>query len=430
MSIRVRPLALSALLAAGLCVFTSSVSGQTKPEDLLKRAEADRALATQRIEKRLRDALDDARKLQPTSPVRAANVLKAAISSLDDPLIPASFRSEWSAQLTAQIRAIESGGKVADPVDVDPAKREIREARVKTAKSIQEEYYEVRRSVDTISALIKAGATAQAQKEADSLAKRYPNNPVVIAMTDNIAWNQRLADAKEYVEAQKQGYLLAMRSADRAAIPPNEDLEFDPEYFRKISKLRMKPELTKKEMAIMKALDAPITLGYKDTPFEDIIKFVSTQMNVPILLDKAALTEAMIQSNTPVSINLPANVATRTALRKLLQEHGLTFIIREETLQVVTLQTARSMMVTRVYPIGDIVRVVGPLGGAVTFGPWMDALATQEAAKQIVAMVQMIDPNSWKEAGGNGTIAFHWPTLSLIVRQTTEVHAKLGGLSR
>jgi hypothetical protein len=430
MSIRVRLLALPALLAAGLCLFNSSASGQGNPKDLLNRAQSDQAALTSRLDGKMRDALAEARKLQATSPVRAANALKLAIGQLDDPLVPAAFRSEWTTQMTAQIRAIESGRKVADPVDVNPVKREIKDARVKEAKSIQEEYYDVRRSVDTISALIKAGATVQAQKEADALAKRYPNNPVVITMNDNIAWNQRLADAKDYVEAQKQGYLLAMRNVDRAAIPPKEDLEFDAEYFKRISKLRMKPELTKKETAILKALDAPITLGFKDTPFEDIIKFISTQMGTPILLDKAALAEAMLQSNTAVSVNLPPSVATRTALRKLLQEHGLTFVIKEETLQIVTMQQAKSMMVTRVYPIGDIVRMVGPLGGAVTFGPWMDAMATQEAAKQIVQMVQQIDPNSWKEAGGNGTIAFHWPTLSLIVRQTTEVHAKLGGLSR
>ena len=429
MSIRVRTLTLPALLATGLCAFISSVSGQAKPEDLLNRAKAEQAAVTSRVESKLRDAIADARRLQATSPIRAANVLKSALFQLDDPLIPPSFKTEWTAQLTAQIKLIESGKKIADPVDINPVKREIREAQAKQAKSMQEEYYDVRRSVDTISALIKSGNTTQAQKEADALAKRYPNNPVVISMSDNIAWNQRLAEAKDYVEQQKQGYLLAMRSVDRSAIPPKEDLEFDPEYFRKITKLRIKPAFTKKETAILRSLDEPISLGYKDEPFENVIKFISTQMNQPILLDKASLESAMIQSNTPVSIELKS-VATRTALRKLLQDHGLTFIMKEETLQIVTIQQARSMLTTRVYPIGDIVQVVGFRGGAVTWGPWMDMLQTQEAVKQLMQLVQSIDPGSWKESGGNGTIAFHWPTLSLIVRQTTEVHAKLGGLSR
>lgn len=429
MSIRIRALTLPALLAMGFCAFLSSVSGQGKPEDLLNRAKAEQAVLTQRVEAKLRDAIADARKLQATSPVRAANLLRSAMFQLDDPLIPASFRSEWSAQLTSQIKAIESGRKIADPVDINPVKREIKEGQTKQAKAIQEEYYDVRRSVDTISALIKAGNSTQAQKEADALSKRYPNNPVVISLTDNITWNQRIADAKDYVEQQKQGYLLAMRNVDRASIPPKEDLEFDPEYFKRISKLRIKPAFTKKETAILRALDEPISLGYKDSPFEDVIKFISTKMGVPILLDKTALTEANIQSNTPVTIELN-NVATRTALRKLLQDQGLTFIMREETLQVVTIQQGRSMLTTRVYPIGDIVRMVGPFGGAVTWGPVMDAQATQEATKQLIQMVQSIDPGSWKESGGNGTIVFHWATLSIIVRQTTEVHAKLSGLNR
>ncbi len=429
MSNRIRTLTAPALVAMGLCLFISAASGQSKPEDLLNRAKGEQAVLMQRLEQKMRDAIADARRLQSTSPVRAANLLRSAIGQLDDPLIPPGFRADWTRQLTAQIKLIESGKRLPDPVDVNPAKREIKEAQVKQAKSMQEEYYEVRRSVDTISALIKAGNTVQAQKETDALAKRYPNNPAVISLNESTAWNQRLAEAKEYVEQQKQGYMLAMRSVDRSAIPPKEDLEFDPEYFRKITKLRIKSQFTKKETAILKSLDQPISLGYKDAPFEDVIKFISTQMNQPILLDKSALAEANIQSNTPVSIDLK-NVATRTALRKLLQDHNLTFIMKEETLQVVTIQTARSMLTTRVYPIGDIVQVVGPLGGEVTWGPWMSMIQTQEAVKQLMQLVQTIDPGSWKEAGGNGTIAFHWPTLSLIVRQTTEVHVKLGGLSR
>jgi hypothetical protein len=423
-TIPIRATVAALLLAAWL---TSSAPGQSKPEDLLNRAKADQALLTQRLDSRMRDALAEARRLQPLSQARAVNALKTALLQLDDPLVPASFRSEWTVQLNAQVRLIEAGKKMAAPDEINPVKRQVREADVKRAKAAQDEYNEVKRSVDTIAALVRAGNTAQAQKEAEALAKRYPDNPAAITMTDSTSMNQRVADARFLVEQQKQGYLVAMRSVDKSAIPIKGDIEFDKERFREITKLRMKPALTKKEQQLMRALDEPITLGFKDAPFEEVLKSLSTQMGVNILVDKLAMNQAMIESSTPVSITL-RDVTGRTALRKLLQDHQLTYIIKDETIQVVTIDKARETLVTRVYYLGDLLRGVGPLGGAAAlqWGPWVDMLQTQDNANKIIEMIKTIDPDSWKERGGNGTIAFNLPSMSIIVRQTAEVHARLG----
>jgi hypothetical protein len=47
--------------------------------------------------------------------------------------------------------------------------------------------------------------------------------------------------------------------------------------------------------------------------------------------------------------------------------------------------------------------------------------------KLIMDSVQSsVDPLSWKDKGGPGTITFHFPSMSLIVRASSEVHATLG----
>ena len=38
-----------------------------------------------------------------------------------------------------------------------------------------------------------------------------------------------------------------------------------------------------------------------------------------------------------------------------------------------------------------------------------------------------LDPMSWQGKGGNGTIGFNIPTMSLIVRQSAEVHLMIRG---
>jgi len=414
----------------GLC-FTGLISSAPaqNPNDLLLKSKAEQDILTQKIDSKMREAVKEAQRLQGTSKVRAANALKTALNQLDDPLVPASFRSAWTAQIQAQIKAIDSGKPIADPNEINPIKREIKEADRQRAKAIEDEYYDVKRTIDTITSLNKSGNAIQAQKEAAALAKRYPNNPATLVLGENLGMNQRIADARLLVAQQQQGYIVAMRSVDKSAIPPKDDIEFDAKRFQEITKLRVKPLLTKKEDAILKALDTSVNLGFKDAPFNEVITAISTATGQNILLDKSALEEAMIQSNTPTSITA-RGITARSALRKVLQDQGLTFIIKDESIQVVTLARAREMLVTRVYYLGDLVRVNGPFGGAVNWGPWMDMMQTQDNVAKIIEMVKAIDPNSWQGAGGNGTVTFNWPSMALVVRQTAEVHARLSGLAR
>ena len=48
--------------------------------------------------------------------------------------------------------------------------------------------------------------------------------------------------------------------------------------------------------------------------------------------------------------------------------------------------------------------------------------------ERIMGAIQgSIDPLSWREKGGGpGSITFHYPSMSLIVRAPAEVHATLG----
>jgi type II secretory pathway component GspD/PulD (secretin) len=219
-----------------------------------------------------------------------------------------------------------------------------------------------------------------------------------------------------------------MRSVDKAAIPPKGDIEFDADHWRDITKRRNKSTMTKKEKELLKALDSTINLGFKDAPFEEVMKSISTSLGQNILLDKSALQSAMIETNTPVSVNL-RGVAVRSALRSILQDHGLTYIIKDESIRVVTLDQARSTLVTRVYYLGDLIRGVGAIGGAAAlqFGPVVDMMQTQNNANRIIEMIKAIDPLSWRDNGGSGSVTFNLPSMSIIVRQTAEFHSLFGG---
>jgi hypothetical protein len=118
-------------------------------------------------------------------------------------------------------------------------------------------------------------------------------------------------------------------------------------------------------------------------------------------------------------------MSLRTALRKFLGDNGLTYVIKDEAIYVTTPRRAREMMETRAYYMGDLVAGVGPFGNGVRWGPQVAQAQMMENANQIMQLVRSsIDPDSWAPNGA-GSIAFDPITMSLVVRQSAEVHAML-----
>jgi len=136
-------------------------------------------------------------------------------------------------------------------------------------------------------------------------------------------------------------------------------------------------------------------------------------MDQPLLIDERSLRDVDIDLKSNASLEA-SGLSARTALRQLLASKGLTYIIQNETIQVVTVERARESLTTRVYYVGDLIM------GLSIPETLLNAAVLMEAIQDTV------DPLSWKKRGGPSTITFFAPNLSFIVRASTEVHASLG----
>jgi hypothetical protein len=64
---------------------------------------------------------------------------------------------------------------------------------------------------------------------------------------------------------------------------------------------------------------------------------------------------------------------------------------------------------------------------AANASPLQSAVQTVQNAHALMELIKTsVDSASWLENGGAGTITFHAPSLSLIIKQSAEVHALLG----
>jgi hypothetical protein len=285
---------------------------------------------------------------------------------------------------------------------------------------------EVREGVEVVARLRDQSKYAEADRVAAELGRKYPNNPAVITLAQKDSFATAVADSRAFADLQSKRLVAVQNGIMKSSIPAVNDVEFPPDWKDRAGKRTNEIKLTPKERELIAALDRPVTLSVKDQPLEYALQELSTAMNEKLLVDQKSLRDLDIDLKKAVSLD-GRGVSARTALRQLLAAHGLTFVIREETIQIVTVERSRDLLTTRVYYLGDLIQGLGPVGGAAQWGPFLDFQQTQANAKLLIDSIQAsVDPLAWQGKGGSGTVTFHVPSMSLIVRASSEVHAALG----
>jgi hypothetical protein len=178
----------------------------------------------------------------------------------------------------------------------------------------------------------------------------------------------------------------------------------------------------------MKALNTPIPVNFKDTKFEDAIEYLQTISSQTIVVDRAALDAEKVAYDTPVTMQIRRPVTMRTVLRKILQDLGLAYYIKDGDIQVTSALRAKETMTVRAYYIGDIAAVTD-----VRLPLVINQINAIQAGNDIVKAIQeSIDPQSWRSngSGGEGTIFFDVRTMTILVKQTAEVHYMLSGTGK
>jgi hypothetical protein len=363
---------------------------RAQEEDPLERARRLREVEAQRVEKEFREGRDFAYRVIRSEPTRAYDRIQSLLDQLAaDQSLAAARRDQLARTLKrdmAYLRAIAADSRARS-----------QEASARAAQA------EARRP--------DAGRGGADQRSAVDAARARINSV-----------SGRVADAGANRAQVGDRFLGAQNQVDAAAKPPAEDYELPADWAEKSKRRSPERKLTAREKALLEALKTPISVDFNSDTFSSVIEYLQKVTGQTILTDKQALDEANVTYDTPVTLRLP-KVATRTVLKRMLGDLGLTYIIKEECIQITTPARAREMMVTRAYYIGDL---LGP--GNVFFNQAMNQLQTVQAIGTIIQTVQsQIEPSSWQANSGSGTIVYDPISMSLIIKNSAEVHYMLGG---
>jgi hypothetical protein len=384
MSVRV----LSLMLSLGL-VLAAPAAGRSD-DDIGKFVEQNRLLA-QKVKTEAAQAIAAARTLEKSDPGQAQMLLQKALRQVQNStVLSASEQTQLTAQLLGRIREV---GEVARQQKVANQQAPLRE-------------------------LPKRPAADSPLKGPASIAEKFIDNT-----RDTIGSQRRLKSDKN------KGFSRTVGDVEASGTLPLGDVTFPKDWAMK-TKLREKyagPVLSAKEVALIKALNSVMSVDFNETPLKTALEVLQDRTGQSIIVDQASLKDANTDYMDPVTLKV-SKVQFRTILRKVLADNGLTYVIKEGALQVVTPGKAREMMTTRTYPIGDLVQ---PGSFGLQFGPFVARAQMLNNVQNLMLMIQnSVDPSIWQANGGSASMTFFQPGMALIIRAPTEFHYQFGGLGK
>jgi hypothetical protein len=165
---------------------------------------------------------------------------------------------------------------------------------------------------------------------------------------------------------------------------------------------------------IEKALREPLNasgLDFTEQPLSDVAQFIADEYKIPVYVAVEDLTEAGIAPDEPVTVKLQ-QISLQSALRLMLKSKNLTYIVRNEVLEITTRDAANAALTICVYDVRDLVK------------PGDDV----ELARLVDAIVSCVTHGSWSQnGGGDAQIRALQPGV-LVVSQTDATHRQIGAL--
>lgn len=429
-------------------------------QDLLNEVKQRREIAIQQLEADLRDFVNDAQKLQRTDPLLAGGPLDSAQRIIDsENILPPLKKEAWQRKIRT-LRASFAKETQTTPPTRQPQNQpetgraandggfpnnagaptspqngndnrpsgEVRPSRENTPTFTRignsssgpagNNGDKVRQELSELNRLKEEGKLDERASRAELMARNDPGN----AFSQFASRQARIDSNRAAVAKDKESFNRAndanLNDIDKAGVPQVVDVTLPKDWAEK-TKRRQNSQMSPKERQLMAKLAAPIKVDLQNKPLQDFQEIIEKHLGVAVIIDRAAIEGISVTSET--TVNLKANNwSCRSVLRKTLADLGLTYIVRNEEIQITTPDRAREMMITKAYYVGDL---LSPLGqGSLPVNHAQMMLTINGIIESIKSQV---DADSWAPRGA-GTIVFEPLSKSILVKQTAEAHFQLG----
>jgi hypothetical protein len=417
------------LVFAFAALVLAASSSQADDKNALDDAAKRRQVAAQALETEIRDALGQAERLKVSDPAKAVEQLQVVLKKLDDvTILGIASTATWRVTIKERIEAVNSGKAKAEAEEAQKKAADL-DRRISQLQAQRDQSATLKRDLDILNHMRQEGKLAEASRLAEELARRYPNNVSVAQQQQTTGSGDRVKEAYKLPADKALASNAALNDVARSSIPPVGDITYPPrEKWEKLTKDRGRFKeipMTDKEREIVNALntliDTPTEI--KDITFEKFLDDMQKLLGQSILVNKASLKDLDISYERTLSVSLPKKITRRSLLRTALAELGLTYVVRNEIIEVMDVERAKNCMTVRTIPVDDLL----------AFGdlfPRGNANGKSNVDLLIDLIQDQIEPLSWQKYNGPGSITYYAPQRVLIIRNSAEVINMIGGRSR
>lgn len=468
---------------------------------LLNEAAASQQLRARQISADLARRESDARRMSEVDPKRALKLLEQARADVENAGLDSASRDVLVKRVNRGIEELQAYIEANAPqLELDDRNRateqEIDRERVHKVE-VQEKLALL---VNEFNKLMEERRFAEAEVIAKQASELAPREAVVLQLKHQAKFARSVYNDMAVRDAKADGFAAAMSSADQSSIPFDDRVPItfgDPKHWADITKSRGdrkrdgRLNRTESEIEIEQKLKTPVSLKFQEQPLSAVLDNLAKLAQVPLYVDPRGLAEEGVISETPVTIDLGQEISLKSALNLILEPLNLSYVIKNEVLNITSKQMRDGELYTNTYYVADLVIPIpnfvpsakdglgGPFNDAVGGANWggmqtpLNVMAGNNANGQVnpntLAQVgagsmssltpngmpggsmgpgpgglgggvepdfdslidlitSTIQPTTWDEVGGPSSIKEYAGNLSLVISTTQEVHQDVADL--
>ena len=344
-----------------------------------------------------------------------------------------------------RLEAIEAQRRYREQMEADRSKRIAELMDNAVAYQSQQRYVEALGQLESLLAIDPLNNQALLLKQ---------------TLEDMVSFRRQL-EAQRESDRERVNTLIG---TDEATIPYAEELTHPKDWREIVASPFRKPDepigRSPADAVVYKQLDEIVDLTQltPEMPFSEAIGVLKNSVAPPLKIFvnwRDLYDNADIDQTTPINMDPISAIPLRKALGLLLEVvsggfANINFIVEGGVITIATAESLPSEMETLVYDVTDLIGqpagFYAQTGGTVTAAGGQGEAGTEQLGEQeemtrdeliaeatiradnlVLLIQQTLKPESWYEAGGEGSITVY-ERKKLIIYQTREVHDKIGKL--
>ncbi len=319
-----------------------------------------------KLRAQVENSLADAKRMMSQKPTQAEQDLKLMLDILESaPAVDAELRDQLRQEVSAAIRQarskrIEFDQRSAEAQENKAAGQE----RERLTNHLANQQERIKQLIDRFNSLLDERRFDVADEDVlTEIQRQAADSPIEASAVQAGRLNRTVRENDATWQHKSNAYVRTLAGVESSAVafPDEPPIVYLPaEQWADITSRREKYkaiELHKagsSEQRIVAALNKATDLDVVETPLKDVMQYLADSHGIPIVLSAKKLEEAGITPDTPVTKNL-RSVTLRSALRLLLRDLELTYLVRDEVVEITTPEDAESHVINKVYPVADLV---------------------------------------------------------------------------